>query len=38
MENKVEGYEHVNHPAHYNSYSMECIDMMAMIWGAQARQ
>ena len=29
-------YEHVNHPTHYNSYSMECIAMMEMIWGAEA--
>ena len=29
-------YEMVNQPTHYNSYSMECIDMMAMIWGAEA--
>lgn len=34
--NKGSQYEYVDHPAHYNSYSMECIDMMAMIWGAEA--
>ena len=25
--------EQVNHPAHYNSYSVEVIDMMIRIWG-----
>ena len=29
-------YEMVDHPAHYNNYSMECIDMMESIWGAGA--
>lgn len=29
-------YEHVNHPAHYNIYSIECIDMMERIWGKEA--
>jgi hypothetical protein len=28
-------YEYVNHPAHYNNYSMEVIDMMVRIWGAE---
>lgn len=36
MENKVEGYEHVNHPTHYNSYSVECIEMMECIWGTES--
>ena len=26
-------YEMVNHPSHYNNYSMEVIDMMRNIWG-----
>lgn len=34
--NNNDTYEMVNSPKHYNSYSMECIDMMAMIWGAEA--
>ena len=34
--NNNETYEMVNSPKHYNNYSMECIDMMAMIWGAEA--
>lgn len=25
-------YEYVNHPSHYNKYSMEVIDMMVKIW------
>ena len=25
--------EQVNHPAHYNNYSIEVIDMMELIWG-----
>lgn len=29
------GYEMVNHPSHYNNYSMEVIDMMKNIWGAE---
>ena len=29
-------YEHVNHPSHYNNYSVEVIDMMKKIWGAEA--
>lgn len=28
-------YEMVNHPSHYNNYSMEVIDMMKNIWGAE---
>jgi Protein of unknwon function (DUF3310) len=28
--------EQVNHPAHYNAYSIEVIDMMLKIWGSQA--
>lgn len=26
----------VDHPAHYNNYSVEVIDMMQKIWGAEA--
>ena len=26
-------YEYVNHPAHYNDYDVECIEMMRRIWG-----
>lgn len=26
--NKDSQYEYVNHPTHYNSYSVECIEMM----------
>ena len=29
-------YEHVDHPLHYNNYSVECVDMMERIWGADA--
>ena len=29
-------YEHVNHPKHYNNYSVECIEMMERIWGKEA--
>jgi hypothetical protein len=25
-------YEHVNHPKHYNNYSVEVIDMMVSIY------
>ena len=28
--------EQVNHPAHYNSYPIEAIDMMVSIWGHQS--
>lgn len=28
-------YEYVNHPSHYNNYSMEVIDMMLKIWGPE---
>lgn len=28
-------YEYVNHPSHYNKYSMEVIDMMVKIWGPE---
>jgi hypothetical protein len=34
--NNNEIYEMVNSPKHYNNYSMECIDMMQRIWGADA--
>lgn len=29
----MSNYEHVNHPSHYNNYSIEAIDMMVKIWG-----
>lgn len=29
------GYEYVNHPNHYNEYSIEVIDMFERIYGAQ---
>lgn len=29
-------YEQVNHPAHYNNYDVEVIDMMRRIWGDEA--
>lgn len=29
-------YEHVNHPKHYNYYSVEVIDMMEAIYGTEA--
>ena len=34
---KVEtpSYEHVEHPAHYNTYPMETISMMVAIWGKE---
>lgn len=28
-------YEYVNHPTHYNNYSMEVIDMMVKLWGPE---
>jgi hypothetical protein len=28
--------EMVNHPAHYNDYTIEVIDMMVSIWGKEA--
>lgn len=28
-------YEHVDHPKHYNNFSMEVIDMMQVIWGTE---
>lgn len=29
-----DNYEMVNHPSHYNDYSVECIEMMERIYGA----
>lgn len=29
-------YEHVDHPPHYNKYSVECVDMMERILGAES--
>lgn len=34
MEN--EEYQYVNHPSHYNNYSIEVIDMMVKIYGFEA--
>lgn len=31
-----QNYEHVNHPEHYNHYSVEVIDMMVSIYGRAA--
>lgn len=31
----MNNYEYVNHPSHYNNYSMEVIDMMENIWGTE---
>ena len=28
-------YEHVEHPAHYNTYGQETIAMMVAIWGEE---
>lgn len=28
-------YEHVNHPAHYNRYSVEVIEMLRRIYGTE---
>ena len=33
--NPTQSYEMVNHPQHYNNYSMEVIDMMEKIWGCE---
>ena len=33
-ENK--GYEYVNHPSHYNRYSIEAVEMARRIWGDEA--
>lgn len=33
--NQSNGYEYVNHPNHYNEYSIEVIDMFERIYGAQ---
>lgn len=33
---KVEKYEMVNHPKHYNNYDVEVVDMMEKIWGTKA--
>lgn len=32
----MDNYEMVDHPKHYNNYSVECIDMMTLIWGIDA--
>ena len=31
-----EGYEYVNHPNHYNRYSIEAVEMARRIWGDKA--
>lgn len=39
VENKKETnveYEHVDHPAHYNNYDIEVIEMMRRIWGDES--
>lgn len=33
MNKSTEVYEYVNHPTHYNLYTVEVIDMMIKIWG-----
>ena len=35
INNKGEQYEFVNHPSHYNEWSMEVIDMMEKIYGTK---
>lgn len=35
-EEEMGSYEMVNHPTHYNNYSVEVIDMMISIWGIEA--
>lgn len=30
-----EKYEMVDHPTHYNNYSVECVDMMVRIFGVR---
>lgn len=30
------GYEMVNHPSHYNRYSIEAVEMARRIWGDEA--
>ncbi len=32
----MEGYEYVNHPNHYNRYSIEAVEMARRIWGDEA--
>ena len=34
--NQDGNYEYVSHPAHYNNYGIEVIDMMERIWGLTA--
>lgn len=36
MSEEVKNYEMVNHPAHYNNYDVEVIDMIKRIWGIDA--
>ena len=33
---KEETYEYVNHPSHYNRYSIEAVEMARRIWGDDA--
>ena len=35
VNNNQNTYEHVNHPAHYNNYDVEVIDMIKRIWGVE---
>lgn len=32
----MENYEMVNHPSHYNRYSVEAVEMARRIWGDEA--
>lgn len=32
----MEEYEYVNHPNHYNRYSIEAVEMARRIWGDEA--
>lgn len=34
--NTTNKYEHVNHPSHYNNYSVEVIDMFERVYGVEA--
>ena len=36
MEEQEKTYEMVNHPSHYNRYSVEAVEMARRIWGDDA--
>lgn len=36
MNNEQNEYEMVNHPSHYNRYSIEAVEMARRIWGDDA--